>query len=215
MGARDRAAARRAFPELESGELTTARRELAPHQGRYVSVVSSPDYAISPELASFLLTLCRHRRPRRLLDLGSGFSSFVFRCYQAEDPGDPEVWSVDDDDAWLERTAGYLGENGLRTDRLLGLDAFLRSGERGFDLVLHDLSTIGSAVRAGLLAAALELASPGGVVVIDDLNGYPYRSRAYAACRRAGLRLVNLRAHLMDDLRRYPGAAVAQPKAGP
>jgi predicted O-methyltransferase YrrM len=205
-GALDRAPARRYFPELEPEELATAGRELAADHARYATGVSTPDYAISLELASFLLRLCRDRRPARLVDLGSGFSSFVFRRYQAGDPGDPEVWSVDDDAAWLERTASYLDDHGLRTDRLLPLAAFLASGEREFDLVLHDLNSINSPARSALLPIALELASPSGVVVIDDLHGYPYRSRVRAACRRAGLPLANLRAHLMDESRRYPGA---------
>jgi predicted O-methyltransferase YrrM len=209
-GARHQRAARRCFPELEPELLAAARRELAPYHARYPREVSTgPAMAISLELASFLLAVCRRRRPARLVDLGSGFSSFVFRLYQAGDPRDPEVWSVDDDDAWLERTAMYLRGHGLGTDRLVGLDAFLRSEEAGFDLAVHDLNAINSPARAELLPTALELVAPEGVVVIDDLNGYPYRTRVRVACREAGLTLVNLRAHLLDERRRYPGAAVA------
>jgi predicted O-methyltransferase YrrM len=212
-GAWHRDGARGVFPELAPERLSAAQDELAPHHGPYAREVSTPEYAISLELAAFLLVLCRRRRPARLVDLGSGFSSFVFRHYQAGDAGDPEVWSVDDDDAWLERTASYLRGHELRTDRLLGPEAFLRSAERRFDLVLHDVNAIDSPARAALLPTALGLISPTGVVVIDDLNGYPYRSRVRAACREGGLRLVNLRAHLLDERRRYPGAAVAQPAA--
>jgi predicted O-methyltransferase YrrM len=209
QGFRHRAAARRLFPELARAVLFAALGELAPLHEAYVEDVSTPDYAISLPLAAFLLVLCRRRRPARLLDLGSGFSSFVLRMYQAGAPGRPEVWSVDDDDAWLERTAGYLRERGLGTDHLMGLDTFRRSATGSFDLVLHDLGAIDSPARAALLPTALELTAPSGVVVIDDLMDYRYRARVRAACDEAGLPLVNLRAHLMDDLRRYPGAAVA------
>jgi len=209
-GAWHRDGARGLFPELAPARLSAARDELAPHHGPYAREVSTPEYAISLELAAFLLVLCRQRRPARLVDLGSGFSSFVFRMHQAHDEGGATVWSVDDDPAWLERTAGFLRHHHLRTDRLVGLQEFLGTGQRSFDLVLHDLNAIESPVRSALLPRALELASAGGTIVVDDLNGYPYRSRVRTACRKAGVRLVNLRAHLLDDRRRYPGAVVAR-----
>jgi predicted O-methyltransferase YrrM len=207
-GARHRAPARRLFPELAPEPMSAARDELAPHHGPYSREISTPEYAISLELAAFLLVLCRRRRPTRIVDLGSGFSSFVFRLHRAQVGGDISVWSVDDDPAWLGRTAEYLRRHGLATDRLVGVEEFLTAGERGFDLVVHDLNAINSPARAALLPTALELGAPAGTIVIDDLNGYPYRSRVRAACRRAGARLVNLRSHLLDDRRRYPGAVV-------
>jgi hypothetical protein len=54
----------------------------------YVTYVSRPDMAISRELAVFLYSLCESIRPQYILDMGSldmgsGFSSYVFRLYQA------------------------------------------------------------------------------------------------------------------------------------
>ena len=76
---------RRRFPELanyenQSRELTD---KLRPAYEEYVASISTPDSAISLEIAALALILCRMRRPRRILDLGSGFSSWVFRYYQA------------------------------------------------------------------------------------------------------------------------------------
>jgi hypothetical protein len=52
---------------------------------------------------------------KRLLDLGSGFSSYVLRAYAAGVPG-AVGWSVDDDPAWLEKTRAFLVSEGLSTE---------------------------------------------------------------------------------------------------
>jgi len=48
----------------------------------YIEHISSPEMAMSLELAYFIMNYCIEYKPKRLLDLGSGFSSFVFRLYQ-------------------------------------------------------------------------------------------------------------------------------------
>jgi hypothetical protein len=64
--------------------------------------------SVSVELAVFLDVLCRLIEPDRILDLGSGFSSFVLRRHLASrDVGVHSViWSIDDSPEWLEQTRG-------------------------------------------------------------------------------------------------------------
>src|SRR5262249_57231987 len=80
---------------------------------------------------------CRRLRPTSILDLGSGFSSLLFRSYAHSARPQPEVWSVDDSADWLERTRGILIAKGLNADHMLTWRDF--NPGRRFDMVLHDL----------------------------------------------------------------------------
>jgi hypothetical protein len=71
----------------------------------YLTRVGHPNHAASLELIATLWLLAEDSGARRIIDLGSGFTSFILRTYAAEHPG-VEVWSVDDSAEWLERTRG-------------------------------------------------------------------------------------------------------------
>jgi hypothetical protein len=207
VGRRHRTRALHRFPELAPATLDPCRAELEAAHRIYARDVSTPEYTISLGLAAFLLALCRSRRPERILDLGSGFSSYVFRVHQAQADPRPEVLSADDDDAWRASTRSYLAAHDLPAEGLLRPDE-VRWEDARFDLVLHDLNSINSAERAALLAAVAGIATRGGLVVLDDLDGYPYRRRVRAEAARRGLRLLSLRSFLRDGIGRHPGALV-------
>ena len=94
------------------------RQELYEIRERYVRDVTWDDMTISHELGTFLLALCRTVSARRILDLGSGLSSLVFRRYVAGLPA-ARVWTVDDDASWLSQTATLLRQHDLPTDDLM------------------------------------------------------------------------------------------------
>ena len=73
-------------------------RVLQPFYENYVSTVSNEIMAISIELSVFLIVLCDMTRPQKILDLGSGFSSFTFRFMKSILEGGyrPIIWSIDD-----------------------------------------------------------------------------------------------------------------------
>jgi predicted O-methyltransferase YrrM len=165
---------------------------------RYVTGVSHPVHAISLQLAFYLWELVEQRAPRRVADLGSGFSSYVLRLYaQSRDP-QLEVWSVDDDPAWLERTRAFLDGDGLPTEGLALWDDF---AERDFDLVLHDLGDMET--RRATLDAALGLVRPGGLAVLDDLHFSGYREFVTGALERAGVAHEDAQAKTADPIGRY------------
>jgi predicted O-methyltransferase YrrM len=172
---------------------------------RYVTTVSDAAHAISLELALFMLELACERRPRRVLDLGSGFSSYVFRAYAAASGG-CEVWSVDHDASWLEQTERFLASCGLPTDRMMPWDAF-RAGlatngnSPGFELVLHDMATVES--RIATVEHALALVQPGGAMVVDDMDVDAYREATRALVARTGASYEDVRGATLDERRRY------------
>ncbi len=162
------------FPFLRNYDLVLqkALTELEPRYKEYIKNVIDARITISLETATFLQVFCEGFRPRSVLDLGSGFSSFVFRSY-AERQGNVEVVSVDDHPEWLKKTRAYLQECGV-SDANLHLWSDFSSGKKGhFDLVFHDLGNLQT--RRDALPFVIDSAFPRkGVVVLDDIHKTGY-----------------------------------------
>lgn len=124
---------------------------------RYLTEISGR--AIAWELVEFLDQLMLWLKPERVLDLGSGFTSYFFRLY------DTEVWSVDHDPKWLEVTRELLEHYDIVDDRLLLLEEFQFEGM--YDIIIIDTGPT-EMDRVKLFGPAKEHCS--GVIVLDDIN---------------------------------------------
>ena len=111
-----------------------------------------------------------------------------------------EVWSVDDSPEWKEKTRYYLEEMKCLTTNLFTWDEFVAKEERGFDLVLHDMGSM--EFREETLRQALDLARPGGWVLLDDVHKPEYRNFAMSVLEEMGLEWFSLREWTRDDLTR-------------
>lgn len=152
----------------------------------YVKEVSKPEWAISWQLACFLDKTIHQLKPKRMLDLGSGFSSFVFRSNNAE------VISADKDPKWLERTREFLSKHKLSADNVIeGFDKI----EGEFDLILLDYAIED---RVALFKFARE---HGKVIVLDDMHFKLYREAA-AEFFKDDL-VFDLKEETMDTFGRY------------
>jgi len=173
--------------------------ELSPVYRAYVSTVSTPRMAISLELATFLLALCKMTRPRRLLDLGSGFSSFVFRLYQASCQDAVEVWSVDRSQRWLEQTRLFLSAQGLQTASMETWEAFSTRSAAPYDIVFYDLGKR----RHEFLPVALSFRSRSGLFVLDDFQILRYRKAVRRSLRGKPYALFSLSSYTRDRYLRF------------
>jgi predicted O-methyltransferase YrrM len=189
---------------LDVSALDTARARFGSAYREYVERISAPDFAVSEELASFLYALCQTIRPQRILDLGSGFSSFIFRSY-ARDVAGVTVWTVDDDSTWLARTGNFLGAAGLSTERISLWSEYQRRPAQPVDLVFHDLGTM--ATRLSLLAAATNNCRVGGIVVLDDMHKEEYSPHARTLLDTSGFEYVDAREYTLDQFGRFAGVA--------
>lgn len=191
------------FPRLHQiGNLAEEQRsELAIFYEEYTRSVSPAYMAISLELASALAALCILFHPKSILDLGSGFSSVVFRTYSRLAPSTSVVWTVDDSDDWLAPTASFLKLHQLSTDNLVTWDLFLQRSVGGFDLVFHDLGSMD--VRRRTLPRAMTQARPGGLLMLDDIHKPLYGSFARRLVQAAGGRSYSLRWLTLDSMSRY------------
>jgi predicted O-methyltransferase YrrM len=180
---------------------TESRAELQAPYAEYTRKVSTPLHAISLELGAVLLSLCRALRPRTILDLGSGFSSLVFRLYASDATPRPSVTSVDDSPEWLEKTRAFLSGFSVPPDNLLLWADFLELGPGKFDLVLHDIGDMH--VRGRTLSKALGYADRGGLVVLDDIHIRSFRARAEETLAAGGFEAYDLRPLTLDAYGRF------------
>ena len=204
-GRRDARSLGRRHPALAPDDATFAAllRALEPAHADYVRTVSDTAWGVSLPTAAYLYHLCRATSPARLLDTGSGFSSYVLRRH-VQEAGRGTVVSADDDADWLARTAGFLQRHGLATDGLLALTAApLARG--AYVLALHDLPIC--TARGDALPAVATAVAGGGIALLDD--GHHYGGEIFAAGRAASLELYSLRARTLDPLGRYAILGIA------
>lgn len=176
------------------------RATLAPYHAAYVADVSSEGMALSLDAATLLSALVRVRRPRHVLDLGSGFSSAVVRAHLSTGAAG-HVTSVDDDAAWLERTRAYLTGRRLPVDDLITYDAFRSAESEPYDLVLHDLGSMET--RADALSGVLDRCARGAVVLLDDVHKGPYREHVRRTLRARRLPYHNVHPLTYDHFGRF------------
>lgn len=195
---------RKVYPDLRNtfdirrGEF---RQRLLPFYEEYIHGVSNEIMAVSLELSTFLLFFCEYSRPRRILDLGSGFSSFVFRLHMSEANPKPEVWSVDDSAEWLEKTRGFLINRRVPADNLATWDDWIDRAGGGFDLVLYDMG--GFDFRKQSFERVLGLVGENGTVILDDMHSADYGLHVRRLLRERNLAFFNLRHYTHDKYGRY------------
>jgi predicted O-methyltransferase YrrM len=186
-------------------DLADARMQLSLEWQEYVARTSVRTHAMSLETAAFLLWLCRQRRPTAVMDLGSGFSSYVLRYYQRQDDESVEVLSVDDSADWIPKTVGFLERHSMPTD---GVVPWTAMPDRHFDLVFHDLG--GMQLRHEALPRALAAVSDSGVLLCDDTHWPQLNARARSCAAAAERSIHSLRHWTLDDIGRY--ASVIGPR---
>ncbi len=172
----------------------------------YTSTVSTAEMAVSWPTAVLLYNLCDFLRPSSVLDLGSGFSTFVFCTWAAKAASGTDIVSVDDSDVWMQRTREFLRERNLEVPRLIGLTDFERGEVANFDLAFHDLGRL--EVRIEWLPAVLRAVNRTGLVVLDNVHVHTYRQQALHQLSTTGWRSLSLRTLTLDDKGRFAALAV-------
>jgi protein-L-isoaspartate O-methyltransferase len=129
----------------------------------YIFTVSPENWALSWEGSCYIEKLIKSLHPKRILDFGSGWTSFVTRQSYAE------VWSVDTSQEWLDKTRAFLEKHNTRTDNLILYDDLELEGK--FDIIILDIGPAKD--RHKYLDELREHCS--GVILIDDMQFAEYR----------------------------------------
>ena len=155
-------------------ELRQSEQELRVAHSEYTSTVSSVDMAASLQCCGLLRALLTTLRPEKVLNLGSGFSSYVLRRY-GPDVGSHHIVCVDDDEDWLELTRNYLQGRQLDTVNTLSWTEFaLHHAREEFDLVFYDLGRMPTRTLI-LPLATTWVRETTGLLILDDVHKPAYR----------------------------------------
>lgn len=191
---------------LVTNEFARRKKALGPTHQDYVARVSSEDMALSLQTAVVLQLLCKLLQPASVLDVGSGFSSYVLRHMRAEEQGPARLLSLDTDPAWLERSRTYVREQGLEDD---GFCLWSEAGEEVFDLVLLDVER--PPQRNGYLAPTLQrFCRSKTALLLDDLHMPSYRIYALETLMQTTFCHVDCRRYTMDRFGRWASLFFAQ-----
>jgi len=192
------------FPSLRnsSQKFCETTNNLKPYYEQYISKTSTADMACSLETGVFLKVFCEVLKPKCILDLGSGFSSFVLRSYAAS-RNDIIVCSVDDSSEWLEHARAYLMLHNLSTERLILWSQFKQCSSSRFDFIFHDLGDMD--LRKISLHLVLKIGEGDGVILLDDMHMISYPEYVHNCLNRYSCRFFDLQSYTRDKFGRYCG----------
>ena len=173
---------------------------------QYIKDISNKNMAVSWETSCYMQGIARARHATKILDLGSGFSSYVFREYAKKFNHNAVIHSVDDNEFWLEKTKSFLAGFDMPIDNLIALPNFQKENKLKFDLIFHDLGNM--TTRAQLLPLVLKVIEPNGLLILDDMHKKKYRVEANREIKKAGLSIFSLRKYTLDEIGRFAAIAL-------
>jgi predicted O-methyltransferase YrrM len=162
------------FPELvnKKQQLDDIAQQYAAAHAAYTTGISDTLNAISLRQAALLAFLVRTRSVTRLLDTGSGFSSFVLGS-EAKCKHNVRHLAVEDNEFWRSRTKEFLRENGLPAENVISWKAFQADSSLcGFDLIFHDLGNMTTRILS--LREIESRLAPSCWLILDDMHKSTY-----------------------------------------
>ncbi len=111
--------------------------EIKEEYEKYISTISSRGMAASLECCIFLMTMCKKIKPKYILDLGSGFSSYSLRYYIQSNKSDTIIWSVDSNNQWLEKSKEFCKDK-VDTSNFFTWDQ-ISNKKQIFDIIFIDI----------------------------------------------------------------------------
>lgn len=180
------------FPGLDS--YSTQKNDLiktfqAPHQD-YIQHYSAPLISLSLERAAFFYFFCQLNRPKNILDLGSGFSTYVFKRY-LRNSNSGHITSVDNSHFWLSETQRFLISHSMDGNGLISWEQFEKGPAQNFDLIFLDISDF--EFRLQILPSLLHQVANGALLLIDDFHVPAYRKAISEICQAKNLQCFSLR----------------------
>ena len=141
----------------------------------------------------------------KILDMGSGFSSYVFSKYASECDYPVQIVSVDTDQFWLAKTIDFLKTYSLQLDTPILLED-LEFTEGSFDLVFHDIASADQ--RNLLMSVSISALKGGGIIIFDDLQHPPHLQSVLENCAIHNLIYSSLKEQTLDKIGRWAGMGV-------
>jgi SAM-dependent methyltransferase len=166
----------------------------------YCRNVSRFGMPVSIQTAALFAYVCCETKATRILDLGSGFTSYISHVLS------DEAVSVDDSREWLDRTGSFLDGYKVGSDGLMLWDDWQASPGGPYQVVIHDFAS--GATREASMSTAVQVLAERGVVIFDDANHETHHAEMLRVADAAGLRFVDVTQETLDECGRYALMAV-------
>lgn len=187
--------------------LQPPRTEILPYFERlmdeyktYCLTVSRRGMALSIETSAYIWWLCDFKEARTVVDLGSGFSSYVLRLYASTVDHDVVVHSVDSSPDWLARSEAFCASHGVSSDGFLTGRQWLTLDTR-YDVAVNDYDR--GETRERFAEHAADRLAPAGAIVFDDANHADHHDHMARTCIGRRLALLDLYHQTRDEVGRY------------
>jgi alanine dehydrogenase len=89
---------------------------LKPYYEQYTASVSTREMAISLKTAETIIRFLEERKPNKIADVGSGFSSFIAAKYAFETGANVDIF--DESPEWLYKTEKFIKSQGYNTSKI-------------------------------------------------------------------------------------------------
>lgn len=165
----------------------------------YVDNISK--MAASLQCCMYLLSLYDSIKPDRILDLGSGISSYCLRLFKKINNLDTDIWSIDLDKGWLEKSRLYCEVPELDIEHFQTWDEF-KDHTEPFDLIFVDIDM--SPQRKLYFEPVFnQFSKAGTIVMLDDMHksiiGRPFDKLMKTRTDQE----IDIKAQTMDEYGRY------------
>ncbi len=129
---------------------------------------TNPEMAASYPCCSYLLALYDTIKPKRILELGSGISSYCLRLFKKENNLDTEIYSIDTSKLWLSKAIEYCKLHQLDISNFFTWDQF-KDYQGTFDLIFVDID---NSTNRYLYFQPIfdQFSKKGTIILFDDMH---------------------------------------------
>lgn len=181
-------------------------RDLAEYYTAYVSgatQVSTPDMAVSYELARYVFERLKTEKPASVLDMGSGFSSLVFAVAKQLINTKMSVLTVDTSREWLEKSKRFLEVHQVSSGEFITWHDFETREPAPCDFMLFDLGR--TPERVPLFSETLRRGWIAGytTVIVDDMHKLAIAGPLKTVLENYTYEVEDIRTQTLDEFGRF------------
>jgi len=144
------------------------KNEIKNAYNEYVNKVSVDYMAASFECCIFLMVMYDVIKPKMVLDLGSGMSSYALRYFKKNYHKNSCIWSIDSNDKWLDKSKVFVKKFGLNTDNFR-VWSDISNDTTKFDLIFFDIDR--NKRRFNYIPTVLDnFMTKDSFIVVDDMH---------------------------------------------
>jgi len=177
------------------------KNEIKKVYNRYVNTVSVDYMAASFECCIFLMVLYDAIKPKMVLDLGSGMSSYALRYFKKNHCEDSCVWSIDSNKEWLNKSKMFVEKFGLNIDNFKTWGS-INNDTTKFDLIFFDIDN--NKKRIHYIPIVLDnFVTKDSFIVVDDIHKGGWRRDINKVLLGYEYKKIDIKKYTFDKYKRF------------